>query len=200
MSDPVVFLTSILGFAAYFRYPLVAFGTIIEGPILMVASGFMYRMGLFELIPLFIAILIGDLIGDVFWYIVGRYFAEPILSKHGKFVGITPERFERIKGLFSKYHERILIFSKLTIGLGLALGVLIVAGATKVSFKKYMFINLVCGFFLVSILMSIGYFFGEVYSNISDNFKAVFLIVVIALVLSFSFFFSRYVKKKSAEL
>jgi membrane protein DedA with SNARE-associated domain len=200
MSDPVVFLTSILGFAAYFRYPLVAFGTIIEGPILMIASGFMYRLGLFELVPLFLAILIGDLIGDVFWYIVGRYFAEPVLSRHGKFVGITPERFERIKGLFSKYHERILIFSKVTIGLGLALGVLVVAGATKVSFKKYMLINLVCGFFLVAIMLTIGYFFGEVYSRISDNFKIAFLVLVAVLILSFSYFFSRYVKRKSAQL
>jgi membrane protein DedA with SNARE-associated domain len=200
MSDPVVFLTSILGFAAYYRYPLVAFGTIIEGPILMIASGFMYRLGFFELVPLFLAILIGDLIGDVIWYIVGRYFAEPVLNRHGKFVGITPERFERIKGLFSKYHERILIFSKLTIGLGLALGVLVVAGATKVSFKKYMLINFVCGFFLVAVMLTIGYFFGEVYSKISEDFKIAFLVLAAVLILSFSYFFSRYVKKKSAEL
>ncbi len=200
ISDPVVFLTSILGFASYFRYPLIAIGTIIEGPILMIASGFFYRTGFFEIVPLFIAILIGDLIGDVFWYVVGRYFAEPVLNRHGKFVGITPERFEKIKELFKKYHERILLFSKLTIGLGFALGVLIVAGATKVSFKRYMIINLLGEVFLVAIMLTIGYFFGEVYSNISDNFKAGFLIIVALLILSFSYFFSRYVKKKSEEL
>ena len=137
ISDPALFLTSILGFASYFRYPLIALGTFVEGPILMIASGFFYRTGFFEIVPLFIAILIGDLIGDVFWYMVGRYFAEPVLSKHGKFVGVTPDRFEKIKELFTKYHEKILIFSKLTIGLGFALGVLVVAGATKVSFKRF---------------------------------------------------------------
>ena len=200
MSDPVVFLTSILGFAAYFRYPLITFGTIIEGPILMIASGFMYRLGFFELVPLFVAILIGDLIGDVAWYVVGRYFAEPVLSKHGKFVGITPERFEKIKELFTKYHEKILLFSKLTIGLGFAIGVLVVAGATKVSFKRFMAINLVGELFLVSMLLAIGYFFGEVYSNISDNLKAGFVVLMVLIILSFSYFFSRYVKKKSAEL
>ena len=200
MPDPVVFLTSILGFASYFRYPLIAVGTIIEGPILMIASGFFYRMGFFELIPLFIAILIGDLIGDAFWYMVGRYFAEPVLNKHGKFVGITPDRFDKIKKLFTKYHEKILIFSKLTIGLGFALGVLVVAGATKVSFKRFMVINIIGEFFLVAILLIIGYFFGEVYSKISDNFKFGFLILVALVILSFSYFFSRYVKRKSEEL
>lgn len=200
MFDPITFLTSILGFAAYFRYPLIAVGTIIEGPVLMIASGFLYRTGFFELLPLFAAILIGDLIGDIVWYVVGRYFAEPVLHKHGSFVGITPERFEKIKELFTKYHERILIFSKLTIGLGFALGVLIVAGATKVSFKRYMVINFIGEFFLVSTMLTIGYSFGEAYYNVADNLKAGFVVFFVLVILSFTYFFSRFVKAKSKEL
>jgi membrane protein DedA with SNARE-associated domain len=198
--DPVVLLNHILGFASYFRYPLVAVGTIFEGPIIMIAAGFLYRTGFFELVPLFIAIVIGDLIGDVIWYVAGRYFAHPILSKKGKFVGITPERFEKINDLFSRYHERILIFSKLTLGLGFAVGVLVAAGMAKVSFKRYMIINIIGEFFLVSALMSIGYFFGQVYLNISSNLKIGFLITVAVVILTAFYLFSRYINKKSKEL
>ena len=193
-------LNHILGFASYFRYPLVAVGTIFEGPIIMIAAGFLYRTGFFELVPLFIAIVIGDLIGDVIWYVAGRYFAHPILSKKGKFVGITPERFEKINDLFSRYHERILIFSKLTLGLGFAVGVLVAAGMAKVSFKRYMIINIIGEFFLVSALMSIGYFFGQVYLNISSNLKIGFLITVAVVILTAFYLFSRYINKKSKEL
>lgn len=200
MISPVILLNSILSFASYFRYPLIAIGTVIEGPILMIASGFLYRAGFFELVPLFIAILIGDLIGDILWYVVGRYFAGPILSKRGKFVGITPEKFEKIKELFSKYHERILIFSKLTLGLGFALGVLVVAGATKVSFKRYMVINAIGEIFLVSTMIAIGYFFGEVYLKISDNLKFGFLAVVLVLIIASFYAFSKYISNKSKEL
>ena len=86
MIQTMSFLTGLLGFASYFRYPLIGVGVIFEGPVLMVASGLLYRTGFFELTPLFIAILIGDLVGDVFWYVVGRYFADPILKKQGKFI------------------------------------------------------------------------------------------------------------------
>lgn len=198
--DPVVLLNHILGFASYYRYPLIAVGTIFEGPILMIAAGFLYRTGFFELLPLFIAIVIGDLIGDVIWYVVGRYFAHPVLSKKGKFIGITPEKFEKINSLFAKYHERILIFSKLTLGLGFAVGILVAAGMAKVSFKRYMVINIIGEFFLVAILMAIGYFFGQVYLNISDNLKIGFLITVAVAVLTAFYFFSRYISRKSKEL
>jgi membrane protein DedA with SNARE-associated domain len=63
-----------------------------------------------------------------------------------------------------------------------------------------MLINFVCGFFLVAVMLTIGYFFGEVYSKISEDFKIAFLVLAAVLILSFSYFFSRYVKKKSAEL
>lgn len=200
MIDPVAFLNSILDFASYYRYPLIAIGTIFEGPILMIASGFLYRTGFFAIIPLFIAILIGDLIGDIIWYVAGRYFANPILSKKGRFIGITPERFERINELFSKYHEKILIFSKLTLGLGFAVGILTAAGMAKVPFRKFMVINIIGEFFLVSALLAIGYFFGQVYLNISDNLKIGFLVVVAALVVIAFYLFSRYISRKSKEL
>ena len=166
----------------------------------MVASGFLYKTGFFELVPLFIAILIGDLIGDVVWYVAGRYFADPILKKNGKFIGITPERFAKIKDLFARYHERILIFSKLTLGLGFAIGVLAVAGMTKVSFKRYMVINAIGEIFLVSILLMAGYFFGGLYLGISDNLKAVFVATIAVIVVIAFYFFSKYVRRKSDEL
>ena len=200
MEQAIGFLNSIMSFASYFRYPLIGFGVIFEGPVLMIASGFLYRTGFFEIIPLFIAIMIGDLIGDVFWYMAGRYFAHPILQKKGSFVGVTPERFEKINGLFSKYHERILIFSKLTLGLGFAVGVLTAAGMAKVSFKRYMIINVIGEFFIVSILLSAGYFFGQMYLNISDSLKVEFLIVVAVVVILSFYFFSKYIARKSREL
>ena len=200
MISPVIFLNNTLSFASYFKYPLIAVGTVVEGPILMIASGFLYRNGVFELLPLFIAILIGDLIGDVIWYVVGRYFALPVLNKKGSIVGITPEKFEKIKELFSKYHERILIFSKITLGLGFALGVLVTAGIMKVSFKRYMFINIVGEFFLVSFMISIGYFFGEIYLRIPDSFKVEFLISVFMIISISLYVFSKYIKNKSKEL
>ena len=200
MNEALIFLGSVMAFASYFRYPLIGAAIIVEGPVLMIASGFLYRTGFFEIAPLFIAIMVGDLTGDTLWYLAGRYFANPILNKKGKFFGITPEKFEKINDLFKRYHERILIFSKLTLGLGFAVGVLTAAGMAKVSYKRFIVINAIGEVFLVSILLTLGYFFGQIYLGISDNLKIGFLVSLAVIVISAFLIFSRYVRQKSKEL
>lgn len=183
-----------------FKYALVFIGTIIEGPILMVASGFLIHLGVFDPIPLYLTILAGDLVGDILWYYVGYFFAEPFMRKHGHFLSLTPENFEKIKTLFSKYHEKILFISKLTIGFGFALGTLIVAGATQIPFKKYLVLNLLGELVLVSILLVIGYSFAELYKYIDDGLKVGFVIGVIVIMSAILYGFAGYMKKRAKAL
>jgi len=192
------FITYSLGFVSYFKYPLLVIGACIEGPILMIASGFLFHQGVFPLIPLFLSLLIGDLMGDIIWYYIGYYFAEKAFNKHGKFWGVSPELFESTKKLFNKYHTKILLVSKLVMGLGLALAVLIVAGATRVPFKKYIFLNFIGEIFLVSWLLAVGYYLAEIYSKyISDFFKTGFILGTILLLILFLYIVSRFVKHET---
>lgn len=192
------FITYSLSLVNYFKYPLLMFGTIIEGPILMIACGFLLHEGVFPLIPLFLALFAGDIIGDILWYFVGYYFAEKAFNKNGKFWGISPELFESTKKLFHKYHARILLISKLVMGLGLALAVLIVAGATRVSFKKYILLNIAGEIFLVSWLLLVGYYLAEIYSKyIADVFKVGFIVGIFIVIVLALYFISRFVKREA---
>lgn len=76
-----------------------------------------------------------------------------------------------------------LVISKLTMGFGLALATLTVAGMLRVPFWRYAVINLVCGFIWTLFLFGVGYFFGNVYELIPGYLKIVFA------VLSFAAFF-----------
>ncbi len=193
---PPPFLTYILTFASAWRYPLLIAGAIIEGPVIMVASGIMLRTGIFALVPLFLALVIGDLLADIFWYFVGYYFAEPLIRRYGHFFGLTPEKFVVAKELFRRYEAKILFISKVTIGFGMALATVIAAGATRVPFRTYMLLNFLGEVILVSGLLAIGYFFGEVYTRISGDLKIVFVISVIVLVGAATYGLSRYFKNK----
>ena len=192
------FITYSLGLVSYFKYPLLMIGTVIEGPILMIACGFLLHEGVFSLVPLFLALFIGDLVGDIIWYYIGYYFAEKAFNKHGKFWGVSPELFESTKKLFHKYHTKILLVSKLVMGLGLALAVLIVAGATRVSFKKYIFLNFIGEIFLVSWLLLVGYYLAEIYSKyIADVFKIGFVVGIFIIISMFLYFISRFIKREA---
>jgi len=180
--------------AWYFKYPLLFIGTIFEGPIVMVASGFLLHFGIFEPIPLFIVLGAGDITADILWYFLGYHYVEPLIKKRGHFLSITPELFEKGKILFQRYHEKILIISKLTLGFGMAIVILTVAGASKVPFKTYMLLNILGEVVVVSVLLIVGYFVGNIYSYISDSFKIIFLAGMFIILIAVLFGFSRYIK------
>lgn len=198
-------LPSILSYALTFtasaKYFLLFLGVIIEGPILMIACGFLLRSGVFDILPLYSVIVLADLAADIFWYYAGYYFAEPLTRKFGFYIGVTPELFEKTKEIFNKYHEKILFISKITVGLGLALATLIVAGASRIPFRRYIFLNFIGELILVAVMLFVGYAFGEVYHNyVADSFKDLFLITG-ALVLGLSVFgATKYLKAKAMKL
>jgi membrane protein DedA with SNARE-associated domain len=193
-------IPSFLFFLTSYKYVLLFLGIVIEGPILMVASGILIHNGFFSLFPAFLVIIFGDLVGDIIWYYIGYFFAEPFLKKYGKFFKITPEIFERAEELFNKYHVKILLISKVTIGFGMSLATLMAAGATRVSLKKYLMLNFLGEVFLVSVLLSIGYFFGQLYTAIDDALKVYFVVGSILVIGIFVFYSTKYIKTHFKQL
>ncbi len=193
------FLIYSLQVVVYLKYTLVFLGAIIEGPILMIASGFLLHQGFFTIVPLFFALVLGDLVGDVVWYYIGYYFSHTFIRKFGKFFSLTEERFEKVKIFFYKHHSKILFFSKFVMGFGLAIYILMVAGATKVNFLKYMILNAIGEFFFVAMLLYIGYSFGGLYHYFSNGFKIGFIVIIFLLLLLIISNVQKYLRDKTLE-
>ncbi len=158
------------------KYALLFLGCIFEGPVVMVASGFLYRLGGLELIPMYLVLMFGDFTADIMWYCIGRFGAKNLIYRYGGYFGITPRTIEKIQHRFQKYHDKILIISKLTMGFGFALVVLVVAGMSRVPFKKYAIFNLLGGFIWTAVLITVGYFFGDIFAKITGPEKIAFAI------------------------
>lgn len=174
-------ITPIINFLEQSKYFLLVIGTFFEGPIVMTTSGFLWHMGKFNFLPMYIILVITNAIADTIWYLVGYFGARPIILKYGKFFHITPEIMGKVEKDFHKYHSKILIINKLTSGFVVL--VLLFAGMTKVPFKKYALINLLGGLIFVLLLVCIGYVFGNIYIIIPQYLKAIFLILVIFSIL-----------------
>lgn len=186
----------VLELAIQFKYPLIFFGAIVEGPILTVASGFLLHQGVFDLLLLYFILATGDLVGDVGWYYIGYFFAEPIIKKHGRFFGVTPELFEKVKLVFHKKHSAILFISKITMGFGMALGTLMAAGAVRIPLRIYIFYNALGELVYVGILMLLGYYFGYLYNQIAASFRLLSLFAVLVFVGVAIYGFSHYMKTR----
>lgn len=171
-------------------------GTIIEGPVVMMASGFLYKLEQFNFLPMYFALVFGDFTADILWYCLGRFGTRSIFFKYGHFLGITPITLEKVEKLFRKYHQKILIISKLTMGLGFATVILMVAGISKVPFKSYVILNLIGGFIWTAFLLTVGYFLGNVYNMIPESMKIGFIVIVLTLFIVSIKYINNYLKTK----
>jgi membrane protein DedA with SNARE-associated domain len=155
----------------------------IEGPILSILFGALIKIGAFPFWPVYFALMGGDLLGDVGWYYIGRYFAANFVKRFGKYFSLTEANIEKMTRIFNKYHEKILIVSKLTSGFGLAVVTLMVAGMVRIPFLKYITINFLGQFFWTGFLLAVGYFLGNLYTQVSSVFSKISIGVIFILIL-----------------
>ena len=198
-ADALPIISQALAAVGPFKYLIIFVGGIIEGPVLTVATGFLLRSNLFDLTPLFLALALGDLVGDAAWYYIGRHFAGPVLERHGRFLTLTPEMYEKIKEKFHQHHSLILFTSKLTMGFGMALAMLMTAGAARISFRSYIFWNALGEIIYLVALLALGYFLGDLYVTIEKGFKTIFIVTSAIMILAGLYLYSNYLRKRTVS-
>jgi membrane protein DedA with SNARE-associated domain len=119
-----------------------------------------------------------------------------LILRWGFIVNATPQVVAKLERRFHKYHMQILVFSKLTMGFGLAVPILMTAGMLRVSFARYCAINITGSFIWVAFVIYVGYNFGNVLQLVPEQFQVVSFFVLIA-----AFFVGlRYLNGKLAKL
>jgi len=183
-------------FILTFKYPAIFIGAFFEGPVVMIAAGFFLKLGYIEPVPAFLLLLSGDLTADFSWYGLGYFGTYRLVRRYGRFFDITEQTIDRVKVMFRKHEEKILIISKVTMGFGLAVAVLMTAGMVRVPLKKYAVYNLAGGLIWTALMMAAGYFFGNIYLLVGEGLRMGFLVAVVIIVLLALYGFSRFVRKK----
>ncbi len=187
------------------HYPYIIYGIIVvvacsEGPYLSMICGFLLRFGYFAFWPLYIALMVGDLIGDVIWYYIGRHYGHRFIARFGKYFNITEDNVGKVERVFHKYKHSILFISKISNGFGFALVTLVTAGMVKVPFWFYMLVNAIGQLIWSGLLIGVGYFFGHFYEQANGILAK--MAVFAALVVVFALFmgYRKYLAKKAASI
>ena len=178
------------------KYILLFLGAFFEGPVVMISAGFLFRLGQLAFLPMYLGLVLGDFTADVAWYCLGRFGARATIFKYGRIINLTPAVLEKVETSFRKHHQKIFIISKLTMGLGFAAVIFVVAGIFKTPFKNFVILNLIGGLIWTAILLTLGYFFGDIYSTISGPAKIVFAGVALVVVIFGIRFANGYLKTK----
>jgi len=182
-----------------YRYRLILPISIVEGPILTIICGFLMRLGYFHFWPLYLIVIFGDLIGDMFWYIVGRYGVSKAMPRYGRFVGLDKATAAKIAEKFRRNQNKTLLISKMTSGFGFAAVTLTTAGTVKVPLKNFVVMNVIGGAYWSGILIVVGYLVGHLYDRIDAGFRTATLVVVSLIIIAALYGFHRYMRSRMAN-
>ena len=181
----------------YLIYAVVLLVAIVEGPVLSMIFGVLIRLGFFSFWPIYITLMLGDIVGDTGWYYVGYHYGRRAVARFGKRFGVTEKEVAKAEKLFHENTSKILFVSKVTNGFGLSLVVLMTAGITRIPFKKYLVTNIAGQLIWSGMLIAAGYFFSDSYMRINSALGKIGLVVIVFALLYALF---RYVSKMHKKL
>lgn len=179
-------------------YPLMFLAMLVEGPAVTAAGAFAAALGYFDIWIVLLLSVAGNLIPDVAYYALGYWGRRGFIDKYGHRFGITPERSAKVEKLIHQNVGKAMAFIKLFPLI--ATPGLIIAGASRVDLKKYVWWSLIItvpssGFFLV-----LGYYFGAAYDKIVGylHYGGYFIGAAVVIFIICSYMWKR-VSKKLAE-
>jgi len=193
------FLIQLFVHHSYAVYAFIVITACAEGPILSIIGGILLKMGYFSLIPLYGALMLGDLLGDTVWYLIGFRFGHGFIKRFGKYFNATEERVAKVEKIFHRYKNSILFISKISNGLGFAIVTLLTAGMVKIPFKRYLLVNLSGQFIWSGLLIGVGYFFSHLYVEINTLFGRMSVIALFVFLVVVFMGIRNYARSKIEE-
>ena len=139
--------------------------------------------------------LLGALIGDCVMYFIGYHFGRPVLQEHpwwARFV--TAEREAQIEQQFRQHGFKVFFVARFLVGIRSP--VYLTAGILRVSFRRFLMIDLFCATMVVGTFFWLTYLFGTTITKWIKEGEAVLTIVVMLALAGVSIYlWRRYYRK-----
>ena len=130
---------------------------VVEGPAITMVAGALVAAGQMDGVTACILLVLADLLGDALYYSLGRFANAPLARRLSKWLKVTPEKLAKLEQRFRDNDWKLILIGK-TQGLGSI--ILYFAGASRMSFVRYMILNLLGTVPKVVVFELIGYFLG----------------------------------------
>lgn len=161
-------------------------GFLVPGETLVIVSGVLASLGIFDLTELIVVVGLGAIAGDNVSYQLGRRLGREWLLRHGARVGLHPARLEHVERVYERYGGRAVTFGRF-VGFLRPL-VPFVAGAARMPYARFLAFNLFACVAWAVITVLLGYFVGESWELVErwigrTGLAAAALVAVIAAVV-----------------
>jgi membrane protein DedA with SNARE-associated domain len=162
-------------------YLLIVLAVVFEGPVATLFSATAVSSGLLNPVPVFLAVVAGNLIGDTFWYSMGRLGNPDWFSRYGRRLGVTPQRLEQFQDAVQQRAPKFVFLTKLMSSL--IIPTLIATGLSRVPWRRWVPSLIAAEAVKSTCLLLIGYFFGSTIMQFEGAFKFAPLVAVLLFLL-----------------
>lgn len=148
-------LARIVPMLGRYGYTMLLPIAVVEGPAMAMIAGALVAGGQLNGVAACLLLIAADLVGDAGYYGLGRFGHAPLVAAISKRLKLTPERLAPLERRFHDNDWKLLMIGKTQ-----ALGSIILyfAGASRMSFVRYMLLNVVGTTPKVVLFELIGYF------------------------------------------
>jgi len=164
--------------------PYVALGlvTFFEGPLSTLAGGVAISGGFLRPMPVFLAIISGNLFADMVWYNVGRFSKMEWIRKIAPRLRINLDTIDDLEKEIQKHAARLLFLAKLTVGLPIPS--LIATGLSKVPVRRWIGGIILGELLKTSVLVSLGFLYASAMKKASEEMQAILLTMTAFVVIA----------------
>ncbi len=180
----------------HYKYLLIFPITVVEGPIIIIISGFLVYLGFLNAISAYIILSIADIIGDSLYYAIGLYWRRwAWIKKYARLLGYNENSEAFLESHFRKHKGKTFLLAKISHGIGGAIQ--IAAGIARVNYWQFLFYSIIGTLPKTLILMLIGFYLGSSYIKIDGifNYIAMVTVGISVLLIFFYVILQKYLKK-----
>lgn len=170
-------MTNVQALVESYGYYAVVIGTFLEGETVLIIAGFAAYRGYLSLPWVMVAAFAGSLLGDQFYFFLGRRYGARILRRFPR----AAERAVRVNALFSRYHTAFILVMRFLYGFR-TIGP-VVLGMSDIPTIKFVALNIIGAIVWTVVISSIGYVFGGTLEFMLKDMKRYEVAIFIGIAL-----------------
>ncbi|MHB1537794.1 MAG: DedA family protein [Solirubrobacteraceae bacterium] len=156
------------GYLAIFGFVLLEdFGVPLPGETMLILGAVYAGTGRMNVVLVGVLACIAAIVGDNIGFAIGHFGGSRLVDRFGRYVLLTPERFERASGFFERHGGKVVVIARFVEGLRQANG--IVAGTVGMHWLRFLLFNAIGAALWVGTWLAVGYASG---SNIGPIYRA----------------------------
>ncbi|MFI0230899.1 DedA family protein [Streptomyces sp. NPDC017086] len=163
LPGPLAPLEPLLGHYGYWAVGAVVFvedfGVPAPGETILLAAGVYAGAGRLDIVAVALIAFAAAVAGDNLGYLIGRAGGRALVHRWGRYVLLTPKRFEAAEGFFARHGGKIVTVARFVEGLRQANG--IIAGTTGMRWRRFLACNALGAALWVGLWTTLAYLAGS---------------------------------------